>query len=242
MARGDDWSERECLLAIWAYSVMDRNRGIRKADLYERISRLTGRTPKSVEYKVQNVSACDPRPRAEKPISEKGNYQKMLRALYKQYGADPAGLDELCHMFEELGEEGLFEVATNEPGGPSARFITEGERVGGRERSRTRSDLLRGEARRLFRSRDGALKCYACDASFDYLIEQGVIEREIIHIHHMSPIGETEVAQPEDIKCALAKVAPLCPTCHALVHAHSPILKPEELRCLLQTHCATMGV
>jgi hypothetical protein len=73
-----DWSERECYFAVWAYDQLDQDSSIVKSHLYQEISEIIGRTSKSVEFKLQNVSAYDPRPRSEKPISEAPNKQKLL--------------------------------------------------------------------------------------------------------------------------------------------------------------------
>jgi predicted HNH restriction endonuclease len=231
---GEDWSERECLMAIWAYSAMDRNRNVGKADLYRDVSKIIGRSSKSVEYKVQNVSACDRRPRLEKPISEKPNYQRILRQLYDDFGHNPSALDEMHTMFAQLAEEGLFESIANDSRPSNVRFITEGGYVEKKGLSRKRSSSLRHEARKHYRSMYGVLKCAACDKSYDHLVEQGHIHGEIIQVHHLMPISELEVADASSLVDALKKVAPLCPTCHVLVHSHDPILTPEQLRSLLE--------
>ena len=88
--KNQDWSQEECLLAVWAYDEMDRNRALVKKRLYEEVSGLIGRTAKAVEFKLQNVSACDPRPRSEKPINEAANKQHLLKDVFDQYWADRA--------------------------------------------------------------------------------------------------------------------------------------------------------
>ena len=58
-----------------------------------------GRSPKSVEWKVQNVSSCDPRPRIEKPISEAPSAQKRLRDVYNWFWKDRQSARELYELF-----------------------------------------------------------------------------------------------------------------------------------------------
>ena len=83
-----DWSREECLQAVWAYDQMDLDRDLVKTHLYKQVAGLIGRTAKSVEFKLQNVSACDPRPRAEKPINEAANRQQLLQEVFDDYWAD----------------------------------------------------------------------------------------------------------------------------------------------------------
>lgn len=89
--KNQDWSREECLLAIWAYDELDRDRALVKKRLYEEVASLIGRTVKAVEFKLQNVSACDPRPRSEKPINEAANKQQLLKEVFDQYWADRPG-------------------------------------------------------------------------------------------------------------------------------------------------------
>lgn len=90
--KNQDWTREECLLVIWAYDRMDQDRGLVKKHLYEELGPILGRTSKSVEFKLQNVSACDPRPRAEKPINEAANKQQLLKEVFEDYWADrPTG-------------------------------------------------------------------------------------------------------------------------------------------------------
>ena len=86
--KNQDWTREECLLAVWAYDRMDLDRGLVKKHLCEELGPILGRTSKSVEFKLQNVSACDPRPRAEKPINEAANKQQMLKEVFDEYWAD----------------------------------------------------------------------------------------------------------------------------------------------------------
>jgi hypothetical protein len=53
----DDWSWKECYFAVWGYDQLDLEPSQVKVALYREISELIGRTAKSVEYKLQNLSA-----------------------------------------------------------------------------------------------------------------------------------------------------------------------------------------
>ncbi|GEM_PF-5229869 len=86
--KNQDWSEEECLFAVWAYDEMDRDHTLVKKKLYEEVSGLIGRTAKAVEWKLQNVSYCDPRSRSEKPINEAANKQQLLQEVFDNYWKD----------------------------------------------------------------------------------------------------------------------------------------------------------
>ena len=89
MKRGDDRTSDECYLAVWAYDLLDLNEFTgSRSTLYQNVSQIIGRSPSSVEFKVQNVSAIDPRPRGEKPISEKEHYQSLLKTVFEWYWLD----------------------------------------------------------------------------------------------------------------------------------------------------------
>ncbi|WP_224984203.1 ATP-binding protein [Geomonas agri] len=93
------WSDSECYLAVLAYDLMDKQAGVVKMYLYKLVSRLTGRSPKAVEYKLQNVSACDMRPRELKPINEMHKYQQQLKIVFDWFSSCH---DEAEAIFESI--------------------------------------------------------------------------------------------------------------------------------------------
>lgn len=70
--------------------------------------------------------------------------------------------------------------------------------------------------------------CQACGTHLETVY--GAIGRNVIHVHHLTPLshqaGEHEVDPIRDL-------LPLCPNCHAIVHRRDPPLGVEELRSLL---------
>ncbi len=52
LGRSSDWSEDECFFAVWAYDQLDTDRDQVKRELYRRVSHITGRSEKAVEYKM----------------------------------------------------------------------------------------------------------------------------------------------------------------------------------------------
>lgn len=72
------------------------------------------------------------------------------------------------------------------------------------------------------------LNCLVCGLNFaDYY---GEIGTGFIHVHHVSPIAETEGEYRVD---PVNDLEPVCPNCHAMLHMRVPPLKIEELRKLI---------
>jgi 5-methylcytosine-specific restriction enzyme A len=72
----------------------------------------------------------------------------------------------------------------------------------------------------------GRLACEVCD------FESGEVYGEavsgVVDIHHVVPLHKIGVS-----KTTLADLAVLCPTCHRVVHRHSPFITPTELKARL---------
>lgn len=87
------------------------------------------------------------------------------------------------------------------------------------------------------RSSDGRKKClaahgYACRVcDFDFERVYGEIGRGYIHVHHIKPLGEIRSAYE---LCPETDLVPVCPNCHAMIHATTPALTVEQLRALLR--------
>lgn len=54
----------------------------------------------------------------------------------------------------------------------------------------------------------------------------GDIARDYIHVHHLNPLAESGVLEPDPIK----DFVPLCPNCHAIAHLQNPPLTVEEIK------------
>ena len=89
MKRGKPWSWDECYLAVWLYDLLDYSPcpGT-KTSYYNKISNIIGRTAKSVEYKIQNVAAIDPRAANQKPICSLDHVQRQLIDVFNWYWQD----------------------------------------------------------------------------------------------------------------------------------------------------------
>jgi len=69
--------------------------------------------------------------------------------------------------------------------------------------------------------------CAACGLSLADLY--GVIAEGIIHVHHLRPLGDTDLARVVDPEVDLR---PVCPNCHTVIHLRTPPLSIEEVRIL----------
>ncbi|MEG0324881.1 MAG: hypothetical protein RR619_12850, partial [Raoultibacter sp.] len=106
-AKRKDWSWKECYFAVWGYDQLDLDADQVKTVLYHEVSELIGRTAKSVEFKLQNVSSFDPRPREQKPIAEAKNAQALLGEVYQWYWADRLSARA---FYAQYREEFLFNL------------------------------------------------------------------------------------------------------------------------------------
>lgn len=227
----EDWNERECYFAVWGYDQLDINRTLVKKHLYTELSKLINRTEKSIEWKIQNVSACDSRPRIEKPIAEAPNVQKLLRDTFKWYWEER---ERARHLYSTYYQEAQFNkpsTATFSP--PVPTFIEEGSPGFQESIRRQRSAVLIHKGREHFRSLDteGKLRCQACK----FTTPEG-IESEIVQLHHLIPIAEAgENGRVLAIEKALELLLPLCPTCHSIAHSSKPPLELKSIQRLVVT-------
>jgi predicted HNH restriction endonuclease len=229
----DDWSWKECYFAVWGYDQLDLDPTQVKAALYREISELIGRTAKSVEFKLQNVSSFDPRPREQKPIAEAKNAQALLGEVFRWYWADRSRARALYNQFREEFQFNLESTTKTEPIKGEAGLhviIEEGASNTAPATRRKRSQKLLEEGRKHFRGvdREGKLRCRACG----FVTPDG-LDAEVIHLHHTEPIYESgEEGRSIKLKDALALLVPLFPTCHALAHTSRPPLSVAAIQAL----------
>lgn len=235
-AKRVDWSEAECYLAVWAYDLLDLDRETNKTALYRQLADLSGRTAKAFEYKIQNVSAVDPRPRSEKPISEAPNVQSLLKAVFEEYWRDrPSARAQYARRVQEIVFQGgdiplPIESKRKAQAVPNDVWIEEGAEGYTASFRRGRSEQLLAEARRHFKSRDPSskLRCDACG----FAAPPG-LNREIVQIHHKLPVSMAGAdGRRLRLQEALTSLVPLCPTCHAIAHCESPPMESERIRLL----------
>jgi 5-methylcytosine-specific restriction protein A len=74
-------------------------------------------------------------------------------------------------------------------------------------------------------------RCVVC--GFDFRTVYGERGEGYIHVHHLkslAEIGKEYVIDP------IADLRPVCPNCHAMIHALEPMLRIEALKALIQKH------
>lgn len=80
------------------------------------------------------------------------------------------------------------------------------------------------EARKLCLEHYGHV-CQACDLIYE--VRYGLIGRDLIHVHHITPIAEIgETYQVDPIQ----DLVPLCASCHHVVHSRTPPYSVDEIR------------
>lgn len=67
--------------------------------------------------------------------------------------------------------------------------------------------------------------CVVC--SFDFESTYGDLGRHYIHVHHVVPLAEIG---SEYVVDPIKDLVPVCPNCHAMIHATRPCLSVEQLR------------
>lgn len=71
--------------------------------------------------------------------------------------------------------------------------------------------------------------CKIC--GFDFHDVFGELGRSFCHVHHITPLSEMGGQKSID---PLTDLLPVCPNCHAMLHARSPALMPDELRAIMR--------
>lgn len=84
------------------------------------------------------------------------------------------------------------------------------------------------------RARKKCIERYGCECvacGFDFEKTYGEIGQGFIHVHHLMPLSEASGRHDVD---PIRDLRPVCPNCHAMLHARSPLLSIEELRASLR--------
>jgi 5-methylcytosine-specific restriction protein A len=116
----------------------------------------------------------------------------------------------------------------------------------------TNAVLLEGAVRQIFVNayernavaRDACIalhgvKCSVPSCGFDFGAIYGEHGRGYIHVHHLRPlsqVGEEYVIDPDN------DLRPVCPNCHAMLHARGGLLSIEELDTLIRAARAARSV
>ena len=234
--KGGDWTSEECYMAVWGYDQIDIDRNLVKTELFREIAALVGRSDKAVEFKLQNISALDPRPWKAKPVGEAAHKQnEPLRSIFREYWKDrDAGRSqyEAYRAYFEFGF-GSVEPPANQPRpNVSKDILVEEARASDQMvKRRSRSKKLLDAGRKYFRDidPDGHLVCQACG----FYTPSG-IAIEIVQLHHTEPIAAAALeGRRTTLEQAIQKLLPLCPRCHVIAHTSQPPLDAAGIKQLL---------
>lgn len=73
------------------------------------------------------------------------------------------------------------------------------------------------------------LECQICH--FDFEKTYGLIGKDYIHVHHITPISEIGESYKVD---PIKDLIPVCPNCHSIIHRTKPALTIVEMRSLFE--------
>lgn len=101
------------------------------------------------------------------------------------------------------------------------------------ERERRETNLFkRNPALRAAAIAKHGLRCFGCERTLSELY--GPLGEGYIEIHHLDPLGERiDSVAPEAKMTTVDDVAPLCPSCHRMIHRRRPALSLDDLRVAL---------
>ena len=83
------------------------------------------------------------------------------------------------------------------------------------------------DARRRCIAHHGAV-CVVC--RFDFGKVYGAPGQGLIHVHHLNPMSKSEGQREVD---AVLDLRPICPNCHAMIHAKEPPYSIEDVQTML---------
>jgi len=128
----------------------------------------------------------------------------------------------LCYTPSVLTESGGIEYA---PDLDLPHIIaSEGRRSARIHFSRERSQSIVDAKKRDALSRQGALRCEACD--FDFVVFYGAMGEGFCEVHHVVPLSEAD----GEIQTSLDDLAIVCANCHRMIHRNVPFLTVAALR------------
>jgi predicted HNH restriction endonuclease len=76
------------------------------------------------------------------------------------------------------------------------------------------------------------ITCQIC--GLDFAEMYGPAFQDCIHVHHLNPLALANARRAVNPDVDLI---PVCPNCHAVIHAHGEIRSPETVRALIQQPC-----
>lgn len=229
-SRLPDWSTDELMMALDLYLktrrattynpgtrvVVDLSAELRSLRIFPKHVRQNPRfrNPSGVALKLHNFESIDP--------DHEGKGMEHIGALdakvWKVWAHRPG---ELSMAVALIRARGTSETTLDDTGEDDEYEAIEGRILYREHRRYERDRKLVSRKKRAALNKFGRLACEVCD--FDSLQAFGV--EGVIDVHHVVPlyaIGER--------RTTINDLALVCPTCHRVLHRHTPIITPTELR------------
>lgn len=182
---------------------------------------LEGRTDDRFSQKVRNLKSHDTLERKGLAKFEDGRF--FITPDGRRY------IGEFRAVFQAVSKQG-FDIEKRKELAESdyqSLLIEEGAATNLSKTVYERSRKLTEHARSAFSDEKGRIVCVGC--GFEGSSKYGDLGLGLIEIHHVKPLylrdGKSERKQLDE---ALEGVAPLCPSCHRLVHRDLRSLMPIE--------------
>jgi predicted HNH restriction endonuclease len=219
---GSDWSDDECLAAIYLYENIWQGKISKKADSpVGETAVLIGRAVTGVYNKVMNIRHLDPRVEQE---GLSGGGAAIQAAWDRYFNADDLSLD-IEKIQEDLPRSWKANYVFVDP--------SEDEGVVGAGAEGKRRKVLGIRIERSKKLRDRCLahwgySCQVCDLNFEE--RYGAIGKDFIHVHHLNSIAVTGETQTDPVK----DLRPVCPNCHSMLHKEYPPLSIDGLKAMIR--------
>jgi len=232
-----DWSNDELILALDLYlatrgamgygkttkEVVDLSNLLRALVIFPSHVRQNPkfRNPSGVALKLHNFEAIDPSHQgAGMPHGSQADQR-----TWDLWAQRPDELKAVAVAIRAIGTspDAAIDTGEDEEGGSE-----EGRALYRMHRHLERDRSLVARKKKSVLAQTGRLACEVCD--FESSEIYGAEARGVIDVHHVAPLYVMGVSTTK-----LADLALVCPTCHRVVHRHSPLITPGQLRAMRST-------
>jgi 5-methylcytosine-specific restriction protein A len=177
------------------------------------------RNASGVALKLHNFSSIDPS-QPGKGMSHGGLGDQRTWDLWAHRP------DELAVVAAAIKAKGHFSDLGESTGEDEEYSAPEGRILFRAHRRYERDKKLVARKKAQVLKQTGRLACEVCDFESSEVYGKAVFG--VVDIHHLVPLHKIGVS-----KTTLADLAVLCPTCHRVIHKHSPFITPKELQAKL---------
>ena len=152
--------------------------------------------------------------------SEDTKLYKKWKKYCEECGVEPTGGDKTFWILKDY-----------EPKVSSSDEFAEGKKYYARHLAYERNHGAIKKAKELYLQKHGSV-CQIC--GFDFQATYGDVGRNYIEAHHTKPVSERD---EEGEMTRIEDLVMVCANCHRMLHRRKPILKPQDLKKILNSHC-----